>query len=592
MVPGIIVMVFIKKCLENAGEIFRGVIDAGKYLLWKLFYREEVITDLTKAKKISPHLSDAYEKCSAITARKWLPVYWTVAVDNEDVGYLSYLPIFHANIISECYREAEVEHQKFLKEECAVVTHYRKFSMLADKMGYMKSSPSSLYPSKNYLRLGKIITSHYEVSELVGVYSVIGVLIDGIQGLGKTKFADFAANEGLAKSVNKIDMTSFLDHDFKTIITKFYHNVEIENNTIFMIDELDKYLDVRVERDYEAYLQSETKRSKKKSKDDKESNEPNDSSHLKDFEEFRSAAKTAFLFDMLSILERDGLKKSVVVIFCSNNFHTIFEGVNLTHHKSLYDRFLKINFEMCDHSEIIHYLDYYNQKFKGTKYECKHSINELSQRLNQNVFVTHRTLHQISIECQYEALKIIDGLNGYVKEDLEEMIKRKSPIGSPTRSFALPSKKTKYTVVDLPVKSDDTEGPKLEDEDESSLKFDDGVEETKLEIDDEPHARLWKEKYVSSPKCAELRGPKVRKIKEILNKMDEDKEDMFKKRLLAVELLDYLAENGYTIMVSHPKFMDTVKDKIVEFQNDNPEIFPLLKDETKEFVYAVTGMLC
>lgn len=233
IMPGIVVMVFVSKCLVNAGEIFRGIVDAGKYLLSKIFYRDEFITNIDVKGGREKFLSSAYYKRSVLTSRNFLPIYWTRP---DDVGYLSYLPIYHSNLISECHQEAEEAYNDYHKSK-GKKTEYRKFSKLAEKMGYMKSSPSTLYPSKNYLRLGKIITSHFEVSELVGVYSAIGVLIDGIQGLGKTKFADFAADQGFAGAVNKIDMTSFLNSDFKTIIEKFYHHVDIEENTIFMIDD-------------------------------------------------------------------------------------------------------------------------------------------------------------------------------------------------------------------------------------------------------------------------------------------------------------------------------------------------------------------
>lgn len=278
----------------------------------------------------------------------------------------------------------------------------------------MKSSPSRLYPSKNYQKLEKIISSHYDVSELVGVHSVIGVIIDGVPGLGKTKFADFAADEGLAGTVNKIDMTAFLNLEFSVLMSKFYHQFEVEYNTIFMIGEVDKYLDVRIDREYEIYKIENFKR-----------NSENDGDELvmpMSFKEFQVSAKNKFLFEMLAVLERDGLKKSVVVIFCSNNFHSIFEGVDLTHHKSLYDRFIKINFEKCDHQEIIQYIDHYNEKLQGTRYQCPESTSVLGQLLRSDISVTHRVLHQISIECQYDPIKIIHRLNTYVTCDLENVM--------------------------------------------------------------------------------------------------------------------------------------------------------------------------
>jgi hypothetical protein len=149
-----------------------------------------------------------------------------------------------------------------------------------------------------------------------------------------------------------------LDHTFSIALDSIYHSVNIVTDTIFVIDEIDKYIDYRMAIEYE-----NEKKNSYVSKGPEQELPP-----LKTFEEFKCLAKTTFLYDMLSILERDGLGYSVIVIFCSNNFHSVFEGVDLTHHQSLYKRFMKVKFDECDHAEIINYLLHYNESFKGTEY--------------------------------------------------------------------------------------------------------------------------------------------------------------------------------------------------------------------------------
>lgn len=146
-------------------------------------------------------------------------------------------------------------------------------------------------------------------------YSVCGLLLDGKPGLGKTKFTDFAVIEKLAGHVFKVDMTSMLNYKFSQVIDSMYHGVSITTDTIFMIDEIDKYIDYRISVEFDELQKSNTK-----------------DSFVQTEEDFRRKQKTTFLYDMLSILERDGLSHSVVVLFCSNNFHSIFDGVDLKHH--------------------------------------------------------------------------------------------------------------------------------------------------------------------------------------------------------------------------------------------------------------------
>lgn len=351
------------------------------------------------------------------------------------------------------------------------------------------------------------------------------------------------------------------------------------HRTVYLRDEIDKYLDVRVEREYEIYQKSET--------------DGKGSVMIKSFDAFRESTKNTFLFDMLAVLERDGLKKSVVVIFCSNNFHTIFEGVDLTHHKSLYDRFLKVNFELCDHDEIISYICHYNEKFKGTKYQCLVSIDELEKNLDTKILVTHRTLHQISIECQYDPIKLVDRLNRHIIEDLDAMMTRRSPVDSPIR---------KLPTMILVNGTGKDKSPKPRDKDSSSessstsesssdddVAFED-IKDITIETTEAPHEKLWRDKYVSLTSRAPQREI-VTKIREIMSEFDKTAIDSLDRRLEVVRLMDYLADTGFQVMVRNPKFMKTVQEKIKEFYDGCPEIFPLFKEDTKEFIYAASGIL-
>jgi hypothetical protein len=56
-------------------------------------------------------------------------------------------------------------------------------------------------------------------------------------------------------------------------------------------------------------------------------------------------------------------------------------------------------------------------------------------------------------------------------------------------------------------------------------------------------------------------------------------------------LFDYLSTEGYKICY-HEKFKMIVIDKIEEFYTTSPEIFTLFNPQTKEFLYAISGIKC
>jgi len=329
------------------------------------------------------------------------------------------------------------------------------------------------------------------------------------------------------------------------------------------------------------------------------------------------------------------LSKSIVVIFCSNNFHTIFDGVDLTHHKSLYDRFLKIQFEECNHSEIINYILHYNEKFVGSKYHRLENRNDLSLLLKSDIRVTHRILHQISIESQYNAIKMIHSLNNYQVDGLETMMKRKSPLDSPRHSprhspkhinTIVPSNteiitkseknsNDKEDVLNVDESSDEESDCSNSDEknsndkedmlnvDESSDEGSDcsnsdeknsNYKEDALNVDEEPseQEKKWN-KYVSNVKPLNAVDKKMVFIKmhQLLGEIETAK-DVFDKSQIVIRLFDVLATEGLPVIVGSSLFKNTIIDKINNFYETNPELFPEFKEETKDFIYAISGILC
>lgn len=193
-----------------------------------------------------------------------------------------------------------------------------------------------LYPSRNYVTLTNLLDNQIELCNIIKNYRVKGILIDGEPGLGKSFFVNYhTANSRHCKSIYGVDLSFFTDQSIETIISNFMLN--ITSPTIFMLDELDKYVKFYIDGAY--HYDS--------IKDEKVAIE------LKTKKQFTIETKTAILLNILKIIEKSGDKYPCYVLFCSNNFKTIFKGVSAKHFESLTTRFIIHNFCRCDHTEFI-----------------------------------------------------------------------------------------------------------------------------------------------------------------------------------------------------------------------------------------------
>ncbi len=401
--PVIFFMVAVKKCIENSGDFFYTIWYGLKSLVRKIVYTEKKLINYTDAKTECYYFNKSYQKRKYSFINQILPIY-RQHDDDKDIITFSYINWYstHKKLIHSCEIEAVKDYQDYELSSNQIKVLYKKLSVADGCLNYIDSKSSTLYPSHNYVNLTKIIHTHVSVAKIIKSYSVLGILIDSEPGMGKTKFADFAVNEKLVGHVYKIDMTNMLKYSFSNLLNIMYHKIQITTDTLFMIDELDKYIEYRIDLEYADELKQLSNKKKK--------NEDNTPVMLDKILYYKQA-KTTFLYDMLSILERDGLEYPVIVIFCSNNFQSIFADIDMTHHESLYSRFMKIKFEPCNHQEIIEYIMYYNNMFKNTEYECVLEKIELEKLLRKDIIITHRTLHHISIESKYNAFNMIELLN-------------------------------------------------------------------------------------------------------------------------------------------------------------------------------------
>jgi hypothetical protein len=397
--PVIAFMVIVKKCLENSNEFFYTIWKGIKYIVKKTLYTEHILVTADDSKTKCYYYNKSYTKRKYSFFNQLFPIYMEYENDETIISYMNWYPK-HKKIINDAEKEATKNFKDYELSVSQVKVLYKKLVVDESHIKYIDTTPSLLYSSQNYINLTGIIKSYASKSKKIKSYSVLGLLIDGVEGLGKTTFLDYAVTEKVVGSVYKVDMTTMLKYDFSLLLRFMYHKIDITTDTIFMFDELDKYLDYRLRIEYEDELKIVNNNNKK-----------NKQSNTLDKEKFYETAKTNFLYDMLSILERSGLTYPVIVIFCSNNFNSIFDNIDMTHHKSLYSRFMKVKFTPCDHTEIVNYIIYYNDKFFDELDYVTIDKTTLSKLLRRDILITHRRLHHITIEAQYNPYTMIDLLN-------------------------------------------------------------------------------------------------------------------------------------------------------------------------------------
>jgi serine/threonine protein kinase len=105
------------------------------------------------------------------------------------------------------------------------------------------------------------------------------------------------------------------------------------------------------------------------------------------------------------------------------------------------------------------------------------------------------------------------------------------------------------------------------------------------------HQKLWKQKYELSPipdikTKKEKRNYIVKMIEEFSKQSDIDKQIQF-----AVSMCDSISELS-GIVAHNPRLKRVVTEKVQECKSKVPEFLKMVKPETKEFIFALSGIEC
>jgi hypothetical protein len=620
--PKFVLFILAKKCIESSGSVFTPLLSYIKFFMRKMVYKEKTwVTSngLSIDYHVAKELQSEIPKLTSLNN----PLSMAIESNSTDMLSISYIPLFHSRTLETMEEKGKVNYEKFCQLKANKKAKFLVASSNTANLTYEDCTYSELFPSVNYQRLSSSIERHFHVCKKVKANNVLGILINGVPGLGKTKFSEYAASKGLADTVYKIDMSKFLDRSFELISETFYFNIQVKTPSIFIIDELDKYLDFTMKKEfYHSNLIT------------KATEQEGDS-----FEIFEAREKPALLYRILNLLERDTVQAPCVLLFCSNNFTSIFSGVDITHYQSLYDRFMKFTFEVCDHTELVRYIMYYSELIFDDPDELIGLKEKIEMLLNKGVKITHRKLHHLSIEAMYDPIKMVELLN--VHKDIfltQEMVTPTKIIPSAkviqeeTSKKVIPSAKViqEETSTNKDDSSDDSSD---ESSDDSSDDSSDGEEYEKNEygfyvskkpesqlipsIDEEVfdaenydyknwdpeyiktlpnHFQVWINDFVvpamSDSNYEEKDKRETRtKIRDYLAKC-ESARGCENKSIIVKELFQYMASTTQTthFLINQKAFIKTVQNKIKELAYDTHKPLAECDGKTKKFLYAISGI--
>lgn len=372
----------------------------GWYLLSTLVYRKREFSLRTPGREMMTGREFAQIESGEMV--RGLPIYVTATADKVTVISARYL---HTPLERQMEARAEIEH-------LASLSPVAQFSQWNGSK-YELQTPTVLYPSPNFERLKEIIRNHTLATQHLRNFNIVGILIDGEPGLGKSMAIHHLANSNVVRRLYRADLSlvECLKTPMDRLFRSIYHQIAISEPTVFLFDEIDKWLSYQEQDGYRQLL------SKPQPKDTVEERPT--------FEDYSRTFRTEFLYALLGILERFGQTGVGIVIFCSNNFDSIFGDLDMTHFRSLKDRFQRLTFHRYSATDIADYLRYNNQRFLGSELHVPNLESILVQI--PDCSITARKLNEITILHGYRPAEIVAAITDFNSEVEPSIASSSSP---------------------------------------------------------------------------------------------------------------------------------------------------------------------
>ena len=571
----ILLILAMKHYFSNTTDIINPLVSGMKSILFRLFYKSVTYKntdagtlDYWVATNIGDTICVSKEdtgpnSTGGSTRHNGVPFY----INNVEGGIIAYyFRGLHSDLEDGIVKDATTRYNEY-KEANVRVSMLNKVS---SDMRVVPGIPNLMFPSSNYKRLSKCITNFVRVCKINKSYKPLGILVDGEPGLGKTKFADYMASNDLIENIIRIDMTVLKEKEFDVIIDSIYMNRPSNASTMYVIDELDKYLQYRIETTYHKLVDNHN------SAKEKEKEKENNVVYSK--KDHVSRTKLKFLYSVLSILEKDGLTHPCVVMFCSNNFDSIFEGIDNRHFESLKRRFMQFKFNRCDRDELAEYLKFYNDKFEGTEfYEDK--LDDHIHLLKNNISIPYRDLNHITIKKAYNIAKIVKAINKWKQEDV---------IISPSRRFPGEDEDEDDSSSSFDIENSvhedvgDDYGEEIEANSEDEYEYEDAEAYDAIKIEIKDNGASHHEMYSPEVDSPEVDSTKIQKKKIVATLMELIKkagrtDGKDKKIAIVKNIYDIVGSDDFKLVGSR-KLAETMVGKYHEFVTTYPPAEVILRE--------------
>lgn len=344
-----------------------------------------------------------------------LPVY----LDKEGMDFALYsLPFVHAAFVHQLSESADTE----LKEAEFVQT------VTKDANG-KEYTPMNLFASNNYRKLDNILHTHFIVGKDTGMVGPLFIVLNGEAGLGKSNSSHYLAKQGKYGEIRHISLTaqSMVTRSFTSIINEITSK-RSPYSTIVYFDELDKYMDMFIRNTYSS--------SKKGGSADGVVVDD-------DYAVFVNSVKTNTIMSIAELANNCvSFPHGVAFVFCSNNFHTLFEGVDPTHVDSVKTRFNFLQFELCGKDELCRYLTTFTERITIPRLKyTPEKLNAAFANIRPDLQVTYRDIQNLHSIAAYDIDVFVQRINQEVH----------NPLISPTSPPNIPS--SNESIANTPIKS-------------------------------------------------------------------------------------------------------------------------------------------
>ncbi len=397
-VTQVLLIIILKRYITNPDKMLSAFKRAGWCVLASVLYKRESFTTTTTAsyegnmtRAISTKFDPQFVDDLGVEYVRCLPVYIHYT-NNAGTVHLQYARYVHEPIIEKMKVEARATVPP------SATTTYYKWSSKHSR--YDRMHPSRLYPSKNYRMMEEIVRKNIKVSKKTKSYPVVTISIDGCPGLGKSKLSEHLAScvcsdpDNAISKVYRIDMSEMgcMKVAPEKIIEDAILSITVgeDTPTVIFVDEIDKHLAEGCSFTYADFLRTK--------KPDVEA---------PSFESWRLDVKKKTLLSIQAVIEKTGNMSCCVVVFCTNNFDTLFEGIDMTHFDSLKDRFNPITFERCDRTEIEGYLRYHNDLMRQFEDVYEPNLESILLSLPDDISITYRSLDHLMRRCCHSPERVV-----------------------------------------------------------------------------------------------------------------------------------------------------------------------------------------